>query len=116
MTFGTRIRQLRKEHDLTLRELAEQVDIDFTYLSKIENDRGPAPAEDTIRRLSKVLNTDAEELVLLAKKMPAAFEQDLLERPAQHVADLYRSMAGKRYTDEEWRRVIKALRDQGASS
>ena len=116
MTFGTRVRQLRKEHDLTLRELAEQVNIDFTYLSKIENDRGPAPAEDTIRRLSAVLDADPEELVLLAKKMPAAFEQDLLERPAQQVAELYRSMAGRRYTDEEWLQVLKLLRDQGAAS
>jgi hypothetical protein len=32
------------------------------------------------------------------------------------VAELYRSMAGKRYTDEEWRRVLELLRDQGASS
>lgn len=111
MSFGERIRQLRKEHELTLRELAEQVQIDFTYLSKIENNRGSAPAEATIRRLSTVLNADADELILLADKLPIAFEEDLLARPERQVAELYRSMAGRRYSDEEWRKVLKLLRD-----
>ena len=113
MTFGTRIRQLRKEHDLTLRELAEQVGIDFTYLSKIENGKGDPPSEETIRRLAKVLHADAEELVLLADKLPADLARDLLARPEDQVAGLYRSMAGKRYSDEEWREVLKLLKERG---
>lgn len=116
MSFGPRIRQLRKEHDLTLRELAERVGIDFTYLSKIENGHGSAPAEDTIRRLARVLDADPEELILLADKLPAAFEQDLLARPEQQVAELYRSMAGRRYTDDEWREILAQLRQKGARS
>lgn len=116
MSFGSRIRQLRKEHDLTLRELAQKVDIDFTYLSKIENGHGPAPAEDTIRRLAGILGTEPDELILLADKLPVAFEQDLLDRPAQQVAELYRSMVGKRYSDDEWRQILKLLREKGASS
>lgn len=116
MAFGNRIRQLRKEHGLTLRELANQVDIDFTYLSKIENGRGPAPAEATIRRLAEVLHADADELILLADKLPTGFEQDLLARPEKQVAELYRSMAGKRYTDEEWRRIVKLLWKEGTPS
>ena|SRR5215217_2639093 len=113
MSFGDRIRQLRKNQDLTLRELAEQVGIDFTYLSKIENNRGPAPAEATIRRLAEVLGADADELILLADKLPDGFEQDLLDRPERQVAELYRSMVGRRYSDDEWREVLKLLRDGG---
>lgn len=116
MSFGDRIRQLRKEHDLTLRELAEAVEIDFTYLSKIENNRGSAPAEATIRRLAKVLATDADELILLADKLPTAFEQDLLARPERQIAEMYRSMAGRRYSDAEWREVLKLLRGEGEPS
>lgn len=115
MGFGERIRQLRKEHHMTQRELADLVSIDFTYLSKIENGHGVPPAEATIRRLADVLDTPAEELVLLANKLPADFEQDLLARPEQQVAALYRSMAGKRYTEEEWREVLRTLREQGES-
>jgi transcriptional regulator with XRE-family HTH domain len=115
MSFGARIRQLRKEHQLTQRELAEMVNIDFTYLSKIENGHGVPPAEATIRRLAEVLDTPAEELVLLADKLPADFEQDLLARPEHQVAALYRSMAGKRYTEDEWREVLRMLRERGGA-
>ncbi len=115
MTFGERVRQLRKERHMTQRELAEQVDIDFTYLSKIENGHGVPPAEATIRRLARVLDADAEELILLADKLPADFEQDLLARPEWQVAELYRSLAGRRYTDEEWREILRLLRERGQS-
>ena len=70
MTFGGRIRQLRKSHRLTLRELAGQVGIDFTYLSKIENSRMPPPAAATIVRLARALQADTDELLLLANKVP----------------------------------------------
>lgn len=116
MSFGPRIRQLRKEHDMTLRELAEQVNIDFTYLSKIETGSAPVPAEATIRRLAKALNADEEELVLLANKLPVDFEKDLLARPEQQVAELYRSIVGKRYSDEDWHEILDLLRGRGEPS
>ena len=116
MTFGARIRRLRIERDFTQRELAERVGIDFTYLSKIENGHGTPPAEATIRKLADILEDDADELILLAKKLPVDFEQDLLARPEQQVAGLYRSMAGKRYSEDEWREVLRLLREKGESS
>ena len=39
MTFGERVRQLRKAKNLTLRDLAAKVKINFTYFSKIENQK-----------------------------------------------------------------------------
>lgn len=69
-TFGKCIQRLRREHGLTQREVANTLEIDFTYLSKIENDRGEAPGEDTVRKLAEVLDTDAEELLALAGRVP----------------------------------------------
>lgn len=114
MTFGTRIRQLRRVHDLTQRELAEEAGIDFTYLSKIENDHADPPAEATIRRLAMILHAEPEELVLLAKKLPAEFERDLLGRPSQQVAELYRSMVGRQYSEAEWREILQLLKEKGS--
>lgn len=113
MTFGARIRQLRKQHGLTLRDLAGQIGIDFTYLSKIENDQGSPPSEATIRRFAKVFAVDPEELILLADKLPESLQQDLLDRPEQQVAGLYRTMAGKRYSDAEWKEVLRILAEKG---
>ncbi|MBA2732389.1 MAG: helix-turn-helix transcriptional regulator [Acidobacteria bacterium] len=70
MSFGKRLRQLRLERKINQRVLATQVGVDFTYLSKIENGRMPPPSEDVIVKLAKVLETNADELLRLAQKVP----------------------------------------------
>jgi transcriptional regulator with XRE-family HTH domain len=75
VSFGKRIQQLRREHGLTQRLVASKLGIDFTYLSKLENDRGEAPGEETIRGLAAILEVDAEELLALAGKVPAELRQ-----------------------------------------
>jgi transcriptional regulator with XRE-family HTH domain len=56
---------------LTLRQLAEAVGVDFTYVSKIENGKaGYLPGAETIRSLAEVLGADALELLELADKVP----------------------------------------------
>jgi transcriptional regulator with XRE-family HTH domain len=69
-TFGQRLRELRLERRINQRDLAAQVGIDFTYLSKIENGRMPAPASNTIVRIGQALEADTDELLLLAHKLP----------------------------------------------
>ncbi|MFH1381564.1 MAG: helix-turn-helix domain-containing protein [Chloroflexota bacterium] len=78
--FGSRLRELRKQAGLTQRELARQVNVDFTYLSKIENETLPPPSDKVIARLAEVLNTDRDELMLLAGRIPADVAQILKNR------------------------------------
>jgi len=83
-TFGQRIRTLRKELGLSQRELAQQVGIDFTYLSKIENDRGEPPSEAVIKRLAAHLLVDEpDELIVLAGKIPSDIARVLADNPDQ---------------------------------
>jgi HTH-type transcriptional regulator, competence development regulator len=70
-TFGQRIQRLRRERGFTQRQVAGELGIDFTYLSKLENDRGEPPGEDTVRKLAAILKTDEETLLALAGKVPA---------------------------------------------
>ncbi|MEZ6059300.1 MAG: helix-turn-helix transcriptional regulator [Planctomycetaceae bacterium] len=84
-TIGQRIRELRKQRNLTQRELADRIGINFTYLSRVENDRLDAdqtPREDTLQKLAKALNTDADELLLLARRIPDSFRDRILAKPA----------------------------------
>ena len=77
-TFGARLHDLRKQRRLTQRQLAERVaarlkekdrrGFDFTYLSKIENDRLPPPSVAAIMDLAAELDTDSDELLALAGK------------------------------------------------
>ena len=70
-TFGLKLRELRQEKGMTLRALAEAAGVDFTYLSKIENDRvGYLPGAETIRDIAEALGADAIDLLELAKKLP----------------------------------------------
>ena len=82
-TFGQRVRDLRKQQKIDQRTLAERVaarlqahggrGFDVTYLSKIENDRvdfAAFPSEATIRKLAEVLDSDVDDLLLKAEKIP----------------------------------------------
>lgn len=83
-TVGKRIREIRKARNLTQRQLAEKVGINFTYLSRVENDRlddDQTPREDTLQKIADALETDADELLLLARRIPDAFRDRILSKP-----------------------------------
>src|SRR5207244_3614074 len=84
MRFGEQVRQLRQQKRLGQRGLAERVGVNFTYLSKIENEKldfGDYPSEELILRLAGALDADADELLILAKKVPPRIRRRVLERP-----------------------------------
>lgn len=91
MDFGSRIRELRQAKNLTLRDVAKKVRVTFTYLSKIENQKlsfGEFPSTELIVKLAKVLDADADELLLHAKKIPETIRQRVIQRP-----DVFRRIA-----------------------
>ncbi len=56
-TFGKVIRQARKDKEYSQRELAKLIGVDYTYLSKLENDHaGYPPSEDVIESLARHLD------------------------------------------------------------
>ena len=84
MQFGERVRELRLQKKLTQRELAEQLGVSFTYISKVENEKlhfGDYPSEKFIHRLAEVLEADENQLLLLADKVPAMIRQRIREKP-----------------------------------
>lgn len=69
--FGAKLRAMRQQRGFTLRALADLAGVDFTYLSKIENERlGYSPGVDTIRDLAQALGVEAMDLLTLANKLP----------------------------------------------
>lgn len=90
--FGKLIRQARKEKGYSQRELAKRLGLDFTYLSKLENNRADyPPKEDVIRALAKNLDLDEEELIYLAGRIPQQ-EEDLLKQHYKAMPSLFRRM------------------------
>lgn len=82
--FAEKLRELRQAKNLSQRALASVVGVDFTYLSKIENEKldfGQYPSEDLILKLAEALDADADELMLLAEKIPPLIKKRVMERP-----------------------------------
>ena len=60
------------------------VGISHTYVSKIENEKldfGDYPSEDLICKMAAAIDTDEDELLILAKKIPKQIKQRVLDRP-----------------------------------
>ena len=108
-TFGERIRELRKASGLTQREFAEQLGIDFTYVSKIENGRiDVPPSEQLITRMADLLGVDANELLVLAGQ----FDHRELQRVATEtpeVGALLRRLQARQFSAVEIRRILKEM-------
>ena len=107
MRFGTRLRELRKAKNLSQRDLAVAVKVSFTYISKIENgklDFGDYPSEDLIRKLAKALDADADELLILAKKVPDSIRKRVIQRP-----DAFRKFAN--LDDETIDRLLEGIEE-----
>ena len=111
-TFGQRIKTLRKIRRITQLELAKKIGVDFTYVSKFENDKTVRPpAESTIRKLAEVLETNAEELILLAKKIPQNLQETIVQ---DTLAVDFLRVVNKFDKDkrEEVRRIIKEVEEK----
>ena len=61
MKIGKRIRQLRKERDMTLEELSSKSGVALATLSRMENDKMTGTL-DSHNRICKALNTSLAEL------------------------------------------------------
>ncbi|HBL12643.1 MAG TPA: XRE family transcriptional regulator [Cyanobacteria bacterium UBA11162] len=69
-TFGKIIRQARKDKEFSQRELAKLIGVDYTYLSKLENDHaGYPPSQDVIHKLALHLDLNEDELRHLAGRI-----------------------------------------------
>jgi transcriptional regulator with XRE-family HTH domain len=117
LAFGQRLRELRKARNLTQRELAERVatrlkeedrrGFDFTYLSKIENDRMPPPSKAAILQLAIELEADSDELLYLAGRVPSDIEQTLTE--SEGARAFYRSAIKHHLDEQDWQDLLQEL-------
>jgi transcriptional regulator with XRE-family HTH domain len=107
-TFGQSLRELRRSKGLSQRELARKVGVDFSYISKVENDRLPPPAADTIVKICEALGVAPEWLLASTGKMPKGLREMLGTNPSalQFVREAYQMAL----TDEEWGEMTRQMK------
>lgn len=107
-TFGEALREIRRSKEITQRELAEKVSVDFSYISKIENDRLPPPAADTIVRICRALEVAPDELLALTGKVPSDIKDVFSSSPA--ALQFVRLAQTMRLTDADWEKLARNLK------
>ena len=65
MDFGEYINKKWKEKNFSIRQLAEKLDISFTYLSDVEKGRAKAFKQETLKKIIEVLQLNKEETDIL---------------------------------------------------
>jgi HTH-type transcriptional regulator, competence development regulator len=111
-SFGDTLRQKRRLAGISQRRLAELAGLDFSYISKLENNRLAAPAAETVMRLAALLECPAEELFAAAGKLPGEVGQKLSGNVA--AVRFLREASSMGLTSDEWeamRGVLRGLRD-----
>lgn len=112
--FGSFIRKRREELQVqeparySLRKIASAIDIEPSYLSKIERGQQPPPGEETIKALARAIDEDPEVLLALAGKVSQDLKKIICTRP-KLFAQLIREL--KDVPDHAVLRIVREVRD-----
>jgi len=108
-TFGQVLREMRRAKGVSQRELAKKVSVDFSYISKLENDRTQPPAADTIVKICNVLDVSPDELLTLTGKMPSDIKEMFNSKP--EAMKFIRTAKSLDLTEHEWKELTNKLRN-----
>lgn len=116
ITFGEFIKGKRQNKGISLRRLAEQLNISPVYLCNMEKDRNPAPKDDILSSMAQMLVLNDEDTRLLydlaakSKSNPTVSKdlpEYIMDRDIVRVA--LRTAKDVDATDEEWQAFIEML-------
>ena len=99
-SFGALVRREREAKEIGLREMAKKIGVSPTYLSKVERDEFPPPAE-----IAEIIGRDADELLALAGRVSSDLTDIIRQRPRE-MADFLR--AAKGLTADDLARLARA--------
>ena len=91
--FGAFIRREREAREIGLREMAKMIGVGPTYLSKVERDEFPPPAEDKVKAIAKIIECDAGDLLARAGRVSTDIS-DIIKRHPVELAALLRTTKG----------------------
>jgi transcriptional regulator with XRE-family HTH domain len=111
--FGSYVREVRERRRLSdpaysLRRVAERLDIEPAYLSKIERGDLPPPSEAVVIGLAAELGEDADVLLAMAGKVSRDLQAIIRRRPREF-AQLIRQL--KDAPEHALLRIVREVRD-----
>ena len=109
-TFGATVRRERERLEIGLRQFARMIGVSPTYLSKVERDQFPPPAEDKVVAIATIIRCDRDELLALAGRV-ASDLNEIIRRKPREMASFLRSANG--LTADEITRLAKGAKRAG---
>ncbi len=111
--FGDYVRQRRlelqeKDPQFSLRKIAAAIDLEPSYLSKVERGEQPAPGEKKIVALAQQLGEDPDVLLAMAGKVSEELQAIIRKRP-KLFGELIRDL--KNMPDHAVLRLVREVRD-----
>ncbi len=107
ITFGSALREKRRQSSLSQRELAAKAGLDFSYISKLENDRLPPPSAETIVLLSSIFGSSSEELLALTGKIRQEVQEAV--GSSQAAQEFLQSASMMKLSEAEWHEMMSLL-------
>jgi len=107
-TFGQLLKEIRRSKSVSQRELAEKVNVDFSYISKIENNRLPPPAAATIEKICEVLEVPAELLLSYSGKVSDDIKSLITSDP--EVVKFLKEVKTMNLTSSDWDKLTTQLK------
>src|SRR5215831_12730901 len=108
MPLGQRIRELREERDLSLRELAKKLKVSAAFLSDIELGRR-YPSEENLKDLARILGVSFHDLKAHDTRPPIE-EMKRLSATDPRYAVAFRTMIDRKPSAEELLKLAEQLR------
>jgi transcriptional regulator with XRE-family HTH domain len=87
ITLGRYIANKREENQLSQRELAKDIGISHSTISRIENDDGINPSNATLQAIAERLNLDYNYLLVLNKVIDDEPEIRIIQRAAKKMSE-----------------------------
>ena len=103
--LGKLLRRLRKEQGISLRKLAEKVDVSFVNISHIENGR-VSTSKETLTQIANALNYDLDKLLAIGDEISDDLESIIRQKPDAVPAFL---RSAKNLTKEEWQKLTEQV-------
>ncbi len=91
--LGKYLRALRQRRGLGLKRAAPELQISYTYLSKLENGK-VEPSDETMERLARYYSVAVEDLPLTEGRLPPDVRRILEDHPEEAI-DLLRRRFGR---------------------
>ena len=87
-TFGAKLRSLRTQQNIGLREFAHRLGVTPTYISQIEQDYCKPPKAHVVEKMAQLLGQNSDEFLTLAGRLPEELCEVIRSHPSAMVTFL----------------------------